>query len=79
MPKIIDGHYYNDDEVVHDLGSFECVGVERDNQRSYEGLSSDVGKLPTYDELEAGSNALCLDTGEYYKYHAKSKTWYKIG
>lgn len=77
--KVFDGQVYQDDEPVWDLGSFECVDKEDTNQRNYEGLSVDAPhKLPTYDNLEAGSSALCLDTGDYYKYHAKSKTWYKL-
>ena len=76
--KVVDGQMYKDEEQVHDLGSFECVATEGKNKRSYEGLSADVNKLPTYDDLEAGSTALCLDTGDFYKYHAKSKTWYKM-
>lgn len=78
--KVHDGQVYQDDEEVWDLGSFECVDKE-DNvrQRNYEGLSVDAPhKLPKYDNLEAGSSALCLDTGDYYKYHAKTKTWYKL-
>ena len=77
--KEVDGQKYEDGQAIHDLGSFECVGVaEGTNQRSYEGLSSDApDKLPTYDDLETGSSALCLDNGDYYKYHAPSKTWYK--
>ena len=73
-----DGQYYSEGEPLHDLGSFECVGVKGINQRKYEGLSADIAKLPKYDNLEAGSSAFCLDTGDYYKYHAKTKTWYKI-
>ena len=76
--KVVDGQIYQDNEPVHDLGSFECVSREDVNQRSYEGLSADVDKLPKYDNLEAGSTALCLDTGDFYKYHAKTKTWYKL-
>ena len=76
--KIVDGQTYEDDEQVHDIGSFECVRKEGFNQRNYEGLSADVSKLPKYDNLEAGSTALCLDTGDLYKYHAKTKTWYKM-
>ena len=76
--KIVDGQKYEDNEQVHDLGSFECVGVEGTNKRNYEGLSADVSKLPKYDDLEAGSTAFCLDNGDFYKYHAKSKTWYKV-
>ena len=76
--KVVDGQIYMDDEQVHDLGSFECVSKEDVNQRNYEGLSADVSKLPKYDDLEAGSTAFCLDTGDFYKYHAKSKTWYRV-
>ena len=76
--RVVDGQIYTDDAPVHDLGSFECVSKEGVNQRNYEGLSTDVDKLPKYDDLEAGSTALCLDTGDFYKYHAKSKTWYKM-
>ena len=75
--NIVDGVLYKEGEPIHDLGSFECVEVEGKNIRNYEGLSQDVDKLPTYDNLEAGSSAYCLDTGDYYKYHAKTKTWYK--
>lgn len=75
---VVDGQIYEDGQPVHDLGSFECVGVEGVNQRSYEGFSADIDKLPTYDNLEAGSSALCLDNGDFYKYHAKSKTWHKV-
>ena len=72
-----DGQIYNEGETPWDLGSFECVGTEG-NQRYYEGLSADApDKLPKYDNLGAGSSATCLDNGDYYKYHAKSKTWYK--
>lgn len=76
--KSYDGQLYKDDEVIWDLGSFECVDKEDSNQRNYEGLSVDIDKLPKYDNLEAGSTAFCLDTGDFYKYHAKSKTWYKV-
>ena len=76
--KVYDGQIYEDDEPVHDLGSFECVGCEG-NTRAYEGKSADVNKLPKYDNLGAGSKATCLDTGEIYKYHAKSKSWIKYG
>lgn len=77
--KIFDGQEYEDNEPVHDLGSFECVGVvEGTNQRSYLGLSVDApDKLPTYDNLDTGSNARCLDNGDYYEYLASTKSWYK--
>lgn len=76
--KVVDGQTYTDDAQAHDLGSFECVMVEGKNKRHYEGLSADIGKLPRYDNLEAGSSALCLDTGELFKYHAKTKVWYRL-
>ena len=78
--KIIehDGQYYNEGDTVWDLGSFECIDKQDTNQRNYEGLSVDVDKLPTYDNLESGSTALCLDTGEFFKYPAKTKTWYQL-
>jgi hypothetical protein len=80
--KIIwhDGQRYCEGETLWNLGSFECVSCSdlRGHQRNYEGLSADVDKLPKYDDLQAGSSALCLDTGDFYKYHAKSKTWYKV-
>lgn len=75
--KIIehDGQYYNEGEPIWDLGSFECVGFDG-NQRYYEGFSADApDKLPKYDNLGAGSTATCLDNGDFYKYHAKSKEW----
>ena len=45
--------------------------------RGYELLSTDVGKLPTSDNLMTGSSAYCIDTGDYYKYEATTKQWYK--
>ena len=77
--KIIeyDGQYYEEGQPLPDLGSWECVDGQDRNQRNYQGLSIDVDKLPTYDDLEAGSTAYCVDTGEYYIYHAKTKTWYQ--
>lgn len=73
--KIVDGQFYKDDEQAHDLGSFECVKREGVNKREYQGFSIDVRKLPRYDDLESGSTAFCLDTGDYYIYHAKTKDW----
>lgn len=75
--RVKDGQLYADGEPVHDLGSFECTGFEG-NKRKYEGLSADISKLPKYDNLETGSTAMCLDTGELLKYHAQTKTWYKM-
>lgn len=73
---VYDGQTYQVGEEVPDLGSFECVGVEG-NKRSYSGLSKDVDKLPKYKNLGTNSSAMCLDTGDFYYYHAPTKTWYK--
>lgn len=72
----IDGQWYKPGDEIWDLGSFEAVEVQG-RQRHYEGFSSDIGKLPHY--VGAGSSALCLDTGQVYKYHGKSKTWILLG
>ena len=45
--------------------------------RGYELLPTDFGKLPTSDNLMTGSSAYCIDTGDYYKYEATTKQWYK--
>lgn len=74
---IFDGHTYQPGEEIPDLGSFECVGTEG-NKRFYSGLSVDApAKLPKYDDLGTDSNAKCIDNGDFYYYHAPSKSWYK--
>jgi len=73
--RVHDGQVYGPGETLWDLGSFVCVSVDG-NKRSYQGLSQDVGKLPKYDDLGTGSSALCVDNGDYYIYHAPTKTWY---
>lgn len=76
--KVFDGQTYEDNEPVHDLGSFESKS--EGNLRAYKGLSMDApDKLPTYDSLETGSTAQCIDNGDYYIYFAPTKTWYKQG
>ena len=52
---VVDGKTYQPGEEIWDLGSFACVDV-RGNIRSYEGLSSDISKLPHY--VGTGSSAL---------------------
>lgn len=72
---IVDGMLYKPGDDVWDLGSFvatDSTGM----MRSYEGLSKDVSKLPHY--VETGSSALCLDSGDYYKFHKQTDTWYKL-
>lgn len=72
---VVDGQTYEVGEEIWDLGSFTAVESEG-NRRSYEGLSVDVGKLPHY--VDSGSSALCLDTGDFYKYLKHTDTWYKL-
>lgn len=74
---VFDGQTYKPGEIIHDLGSFVAVETSADGKkRSYEGLSKDVEKLPHY--VVSGSSALCLDTGDYYKYHEPTDTWYLL-
>lgn len=72
-----DGHYYKNKEDVPDIGSFVATSYKK-GIRNYEGLSKDVSKLPKYKDLETGSSAFCLDTGELYKYEKTTQTWYKL-
>lgn len=73
---IFDGQTYQPGEEIWDLGSFVCVEVNG-NMRKYEGLSADApDKLPHY--VTSGSTAFCLDTGDFYKYHSQTDTWYLI-
>ena len=77
-PKIFfDGEYYDDPSDVPDLGSWEATCSPYEKCRTYQGLSTDVSKLPTYDDLLTGSTAFCVDTGEVYVYQGGTiKTWY---
>ena len=72
---VVDGQvYYNGDEIP-DIGSWVAVSANG-NIRNYNGLSADVPKLPHY--VDTGSSAMCLDTGDYYKFHKPSDAWYKL-
>lgn len=62
---------------VKDLGSFVVTSVDGEIQ-NYEGLSRDIGKLPKNEDLATGSSALCLDTGQLFKYEKTTKTWYEL-
>lgn len=72
---IFDGQLYKPGDEIPDLGSFKATSSSG-NIRHYEGLSKDVGKLPHY--VETGSAALCLDTGDFYKFEKTTDTWYKL-
>ena len=73
--------YIDDHDGVTDLGSWVCSGVKKDRTygdrqiREYFGLSTDLAKLPTYDDLATGSSAYCVDNGDLYMYNAVGKTW----
>lgn len=71
----VDGHIYYPGQEIIELGSLVCVEAEG-GKRSYQGLSADADKLPTYDDLDTGSSAMMLDTGDFYFYHAPTKQWY---
>lgn len=70
---IYDGQIYQAGEEIPDLGSWDCVSVQG-GKRFYHGLSQDVEKLPTY--VGGGCVAVCVDTGEVYRFHEVTKKWY---
>lgn len=71
---LVDGLWYQPGEEIPDLGSFECVSTAQGIRR-YEGLSKDIGKLPT--NVPAGSRAKCVDTGVTYTFHKGTNKWWK--
>lgn len=73
-----DGHWYETGADLPDLGSFVAMPGST-NIRNYEGLAKDMNKLPKYDDLETGSSAFCVDTGQLLKYEKTTKTWYETG
>ena len=75
---VIDGQTYKSGDELPDLGSLVCVSSDG-NMRDYEGLLSDVSKLPHY--VESGSSALLYDgqgNTEVYEFHKPTNTWYKL-
>lgn len=73
-----DGHWYGKGDEIPDIGSFVSTS-STEKIRNYEGLARDVNKLPKYDDLETGSSAFCVDTGQLFKYEKTTKTWYETG
>lgn len=73
-----DGHIYGPGVEVPDMGSVHNIRANG-GRRDYVGLSADVEKLPTYDDLESGSACLMVDTSEVYVYESTTKTWYQQG
>lgn len=72
---VIDGQIYEKGDTLPDLGSWVAIGADG-NTRHYQGLSADVSKLPHY--VNDGSSAVCLDTGDYYRFLKSTDTWYKL-
>lgn len=72
---IFDGQIYVSGDEIPDLGSFKATSF-KGNIRHYEGLSKDIDKLPHY--VDTGSAALCVDTGDFYKFEKTTDTWYKL-
>lgn len=75
---VVDGQTYYPGDTIPDLGSLVCVEAVG-NKRSYEGLLTDVSKLPHY--VETGSSALLFDGNgntELYEFHKPTNKWYKL-
>lgn len=51
-----DGHWYNVEDDIPDLGSFVATSVNG-RVRGYEDLSTDINKLPKHNDLGTGSSA----------------------
>lgn len=71
----VDGKYYSKGETIPDMGSLKCTSNDG-NIRNYEGLSTDVSKLPHH--VDTGSSFLAIDTGAFYKYEASTDAWYEM-
>lgn len=75
---VVDGQIYYPGDTIPDLGSLVCVEAVG-NKRDYEGLLTDVSKLPHY--VESGSSALLFDGNgntELYEFHKPTDKWYKL-
>ena len=72
---VVDGQLYHRGDEIPDIGSWVAVS-SNGGIRNYNGLSADVSKLPHY--VDTGSSAMCLDTGDYYKFHKPSDASYKL-
>ena len=78
-----DGNWYEKGEEVPDIGSF-VASPDSDKVRSYIGLSKDIDKLKAasslqkYDDLETGTSAFCIDTGQVFNYEKTTRKWYEL-
>lgn len=72
---IVDGQEYKPGDVIPDFKSIKCVDTRE--PRKYQGLSVDVSVLNDVIAKYASGGASCFmsDTGEYYEYDRKEKTW----
>ncbi len=72
---IFDGQEYKPGDVIPDFKSIKCVDTRE--PRKYQGLSADVSVLNDVIAKYASGGASCFmsDTGEYYEYDRKEKTW----
>lgn len=72
---IFDGQEYKPGDVIPDFKSIKCVNTRE--PRKYQGLSADVSVLNDVIAKYASNGASCFmsDTGEYYEYDRKEKTW----
>lgn len=72
---IVDGQEYKPGDVIPDFKSIKCVDTRE--PRKYQGLSADVSVLNDVIAKYASDGASCFmsDTGEYYEYDRKEKTW----
>ena len=75
---VVDGQTYYPGDTIPDLGSLVCVEAVG-NKRDYEGLLSDVSKLPPY--VDSGSSALLYDGNgntEVYEFTKPNDKWNKL-
>ena len=72
---IVDGQEYKPGDAIPDFKSIKCVDTRE--PRKYQGLSADVSVLNDVIAKYASGGASCFmsDTGEYYEYDRKEKTW----
>lgn len=72
---IFDGQEYKPGDTIPDFKSIKCVDTRE--PRKYQGLSADVSVLNDVIAKYASGGASCFmsDTGEYYEYDRKEKTW----
>ena len=82
MKVKFDGHEYESELDIPEMGSIQCVEV-RGNQRDYQGFVQDSQKLPKYDDLGTGSSATLIDPNGIEPtiiayYDAKIQKWLNL-